>query len=267
MRARIKACNYHNMDWIVGLETLPQLAFVLAVAIVAGCVKGTVGFGMPMIMISGMTFVLSPEQALAALIVPTLVTNGWQAVRQGISSAVQTIKDYCMFLLCGLVLLVLSAQLVRVLDQRILFGFIGGPVVLFAVMQLVGWRPKMNKRSLRAEAVIGSLAGFFGGLSGVWGPPTVAYLTAVNTPKQEHMRAQGVIYGLGAVALAGVHVQTGVLRAETLPLTLIILPFALLGLGIGFKLQDRIDQATFRKATLIVLLMVGLNLLRRAILG
>jgi len=255
------------MEWIVGLETLPQLAFVLTVAVLAGCVKGMVGFAMPMILISGMTLVLAPEQALAVLIVPTLVTNVWQALRQGISSAVQTIKDYRAFLLTGLALLVLSAQLVRVLDSRILFGLIGGPVALFAVMQLSGWQPKAAERTARGEMIVGGIAGFVGGLSGVWGPPTVAYLTAVNTPKLEHMRAQGVIYGLGAVALAGVHVQTGVLRAETVPLTLLILPCALVGLGIGFRLQDRIDQETFRKVTLVVLRVAGVNLLRRAVLG
>lgn len=81
------------------------------------------------------------------------------------------------------------------------------------------------------------------------------------------MRAQGVIYGLGAVALAGTHIQTGVLRADTAPLTLTILPFALLGLWLGFKLQDRIAQDTFRYATLVVLVVAGLNLLRRAVMG
>lgn len=81
------------------------------------------------------------------------------------------------------------------------------------------------------------------------------------------MRAQGVIYGLGAVALAGAHAQTGVLRAETLPLSLAILPCALFGVWFGFKLQDRIDQKTFRTATLWVLLVAGLNLVRRAMMG
>ncbi|MFB1024878.1 MAG: sulfite exporter TauE/SafE family protein, partial [Octadecabacter sp.] len=63
----------------------------MAVAVLAGLVKGVVGFAMPMIFISGLTLVLPPEQALAALIVPTLVTNGWQALRQGIGSAIQTV--------------------------------------------------------------------------------------------------------------------------------------------------------------------------------
>lgn len=255
-----------NMEHFAGIESLPTLTFVLAVAVFAGVVKGVVGFAMPMILISGMTIVLPPEQALATLILPTLITNVWQSLRQGVRSAIKTILNFRVFLLCGVVMLVFSAQLVRVLDPRILYGLIGGPVTIFAMMQLAGWRANLTGRTLRAEVAVGGFAGFIGGLSGVWGPPTVAYLTALDTPKLEHMRAQGVIYGLGAIALAGAHVQTGVLRAETMPLTLAILPFALIGLGIGFRLQDRIPQDAFRTVTLVVLTVAGLNLLRRALL-
>ena len=255
------------MEQLFGFESLNTLIFVLAVALCAGLVKGVVGFAMPMILISGMTLVLPPETALAALILPTLITNVWQSLRQGVQSALQTIREFKVFLLCGFVFLVASAQFVRVLEPRHLYGFIGVLVTVFTTTQLLGVRTKSFTRSVRVELAAGALAGFTGGLSGVWGPPTVAYLTAINTAKQEQMRAQGVIYGLGAVALAGAHIQTGVLRAETLPLTLVILPCALLGVWLGFKFQDRIAQQTFRTATLLVLAIAGVNLLRRAVLG
>lgn len=255
------------MELFVGLETPLTLAFVLAVAVFAGVVKGLVGFAMPTVLISGMTLVLAPDLALAALILPTLVTNAWQALRQGPQAALQTMRRYRVFLLFGLVTMNVSGQLVRVLDPRILYALIGLPVGLFAVLQLVGWWPRMAARSEKVEAMVGGFAGFIGGLSGVWGPPTVAYLTAVNTPKQEQIRAQGVIFGMGALALVVIHMQTGVLRAEVMPLTFAILPCALIGLLIGFKLQDRIAQETFRRATLVVLVIAGANLIRRALLG
>lgn len=255
------------MEIFTGLDSATSLAFVLAVAVFAGTVKGVVGFAMPMVLISGMTMVLPPDVALAALILPTLVTNTWQALRQGMHAAWQTIRRFRVFLFCGLLMLIASAQLVRVLDPRILYGLIGFPVAVFAIMQLAGWRPRVAGQSLKLEGMVGAFAGFIGGLSGVWGPPTVAYLTAIDTPKQEQLRAQGVIYGLGAVALAGAHLQTGVLRADVMPLTLAILPCALIGLFIGFKLQDRIAQETFRRATLFVLAFAGVNLVRRALLG
>ena len=118
-----------------------------------------------------------------------------------------------------------------------------------------------------AEAAIGAFAGFIGGISGVWGPPTVAYLTAINTPKIEQMRVQGVIYGLGALALFGAHIQSGVMRAETAPFSAAMIVPAVLGMWLGTMIQDRIDQAVFRKVTLWVLLIAGATLIRRGLMG
>jgi hypothetical protein len=57
------------------------------------------------------------------------------------------------------------------------------------------------------------------------------------------------------------------MRGETLPFSILMIVPALLGMWVGGRLQDRIDQKTFRRATLFVLLIAGLNLLRRAWVG
>ena len=57
------------------------------------------------------------------------------------------------------------------------------------------------------------------------------------------------------------------MRAETLPFSALLVVPAVLGTWAGGRLHDRIDQATFRKATLAVLLIAGLNLLRRGLAG
>ncbi len=67
MRPVSTQCISHNMDHFLGLDSFYSVVFVLAVAVLAGLVKGVVGFAMPMSLISGLTLVLPPEQALAAL--------------------------------------------------------------------------------------------------------------------------------------------------------------------------------------------------------
>lgn len=251
------------------IAELPQFFWLFACGLVflAGLIKGVVGFAMPMIIISGLSSMVSPEIALAALILPTLATNGWQGLRQGWAAAWASVKAFRVFLICGGVTLLASAQLVRIMPQQALYLCIGIPIVLFAAMQLIGWRLRLAGRSNRAEAAVGTFAGFVGGVSGVWGPPTVAYLTAIDTPKLDQMRVQGTVYGLGAVLLALAHLQSGVLRAETVPISAVLILPAVLGMAIGLRVQDRFDQALFRRATLLVLLVVGLNLIRRGVLG
>lgn len=247
------------------MESMGLIGAAFAVALLAGTVKGAVGFAMPMIMISGLSLFLSPELALAALILPTLVSNGQQALRQGVGAAAASVRKFRVFLAIGLIALILSAQLVTVLPQRWLFLMIGISVTGFTAMQLLGWRPRLSGQSAQAELLIGGFAGFIGGMSGVWGPPTVAYLTAIDTPKAEQMRVQGVIYGLGALALTGAHLQSGILSRETLPFSALMILPALAGMWIGLRLHDRIDQVTFRKVTLAVLLVAGVNLIRRGL--
>lgn len=251
---------------LTAILTPQAMVFVLAVAVLAGLVKGIVGFAMPMILISGLSSLMAPDVALAALILPTLVTNIYQALMNGGRAAWQAVTKFRLFLGIGAVMLVISAQLVAILPQDALYLMIGVPVTAFALMQLTGWQPNLRGRSTRSDLLIGGFAGFIGGLSGVWGPPTVAYLTAINTPKAEQMRVQGVIYGLGAVVLAAAHLQSGVLRADTAPLSALLILPAFIGMYIGVRIQARIDQARFKQVTLLVLLVAGLNLIRRGVL-
>jgi uncharacterized membrane protein YfcA len=239
----------------------------LAIALGAGVIKGMVGFAMPMILVSGVGSVLGPELALAGLILPTLVTNGLQALQQGPKAALTSVRRFRIFLSVGLVMLLASSQLVTLLPERWFLVGIGAPIVLFAVMQLLGWQPRLSAGHRGTEVGIGAFAGFIGGMSGVWGPPTVAYLTALGTEKSEQMRVQGVIYGLGAVALTAAHIVSGLFNSVTFWISVALLPPALLGMALGSKLRGRIDQAGFRRATLAVLLIAGLNLLRRAVMG
>lgn len=256
-----------DMEQMISIYGAPVLVMAVLIALSAGAIKGVVGFGMPTIMISGLASFMTPELALAGLILPTLVTNGVQVLRQGVGAAWGSIKKFRVFLVVGLIMLLLSAQLVRILPIHWLFLGIGVPITVFTLTQLAGWRPAKMMRSARVEAMVGALAGFIGGLSGVWGPPTVAYLTAIETPKTEHLRIQGAVYGLGATALFFAHLQSGVIRAETLPLSIGLIVPSVLGIWIGFQIQDRINQELFRKITLWVLLFAGLNLIRRGVMG
>jgi uncharacterized membrane protein YfcA len=240
------------------------LAAACGIAALAGAVKGLVGFAMPMVFIAGLSLFLPPEWALAGLILPTLVTNGFQALGQGVAAMLSSVRRFAVFLCVGGVCLMISAQLVRILPASAFYLMLGVPVVGFAVSQLIGVSFRLRP-GRRIEAAVGALAGFIGGFSGVWGPPTVAYLTAIGTPKEVQMRIQGVIYGLGAVGLTLAHLGSGVLRGETLPFSAALILPATLGMWVGAKLRARADQAMFRRMTLIVLLVAGANLIRRGI--
>jgi uncharacterized membrane protein YfcA len=254
------------MEVLLSLSEL-TLAFLILCAVFAGVVKGAVGFAMPLILMSGLSAVLPVPVALAGLMVPSLVMNLWQALRGGVGALRLTAREHWRLVVLVLVFIALSGQLVLALPERVLALMIGVPITVYAASQLVGWRLRIAPAyRRRAEFGTGVLAGFFGGFSGIWGPPIAAYLTALDTPKAEQVRAQGMLYGMAGCALVLTHLRTGVANAETLTFSTILLLPAMAGMALGLWLQDRMDQARFRKATLVFLLLAGLNLVRRGLM-
>ena len=260
-------CYTIGMDVFAGPDSQLLWSIAIGVTLLGGVIKGVVGFAMPMIMISGLSSIMSPDLALAAVMAPTLLTNLVQALRQGVGAAWASVCRFRVFLISGGVMLLIAAQFVPLLPASALYLVIGVPVTLYAATMLAGYALRLPSHpSARIEAMIGMVSGTLGGLTGVWGPPTVAMLTAQGTPKREQIRIQGVIYAMGAILFVIAHVGSGVMRAETLPLSLAMVPPAIIGICIGFAIQDRIDQEMFRRATLIVLLLAGGNLLRRGLM-
>lgn len=241
---------------------------IVLVAVFAGVVKGAVGFAMPMILISGLGTFLPAEVAIAAMILPTVGSNLWQSLRGGLGNAVAATKAHRVYLAIVLTMIVLSAQIVLLVPGNVVFLLIGIPITAFAATQLLGWRPKIPPElRKRAEIAVALFAGFVGGIAGSWGPPTVLYLTALETPKREAVQIQGVVYGTGSVVLLLAHLNSGVITGERATVSALLCIPAALGMLAGFWLQDRLDQERFRQITLIVLVVAGSNLIRRGFFG
>ncbi|MDO5641682.1 MAG: sulfite exporter TauE/SafE family protein [Paracoccus sp. (in: a-proteobacteria)] len=240
--------------------------FVLAVTFFAGFVKGAIGFAMPMIMMSALASVMPPRQALAALILPVLVTNIMQAGRDGPGPAWDAVRRYRWHIGMVALFIILSAPLVTIMPQGLLYLTLGLPITLYALWQLSGRPLRLDLRhERRFEIVSGMIGGFYGGIAGIWGPPLIVYLLSVGASKQDQMRVQGVVFLLGAVALTGAHLVSGVLNDATLPLSALLILPAVAGMLAGGWVHDRLDVAQFRRWTLVLLVLSGLNLVRRGL--
>uniref|UniRef100_UPI0025BF8587 sulfite exporter TauE/SafE family protein n=1 Tax=Aquisalimonas sp. TaxID=1872621 RepID=UPI0025BF8587 len=233
-----------------------------------GFAKGVVGFALPLIALSGMGSFLPFEVAVALLILPTLVSNLFQGLRNGVAAARSSLMRYWRLILVLVVMIAIAAQLVVALPDWLLFALLGTFITGFGVLQLAGWQPRLRlKRRRFWEVATAFPAGFFGGISGIWGPPIVMYLLAAEVPKVEMVRVQALCFLAGSLVLFGAHLASGVLNPMTLPISAWLILPTLGAMFAGYLVQDRLDQEVFRRVTLVVLVLAGLNLLRRALMA
>ncbi|HPD94059.1 MAG: sulfite exporter TauE/SafE family protein [Rhodobacter sp.] len=249
---------------------LPLWAFALAclVTLAAGFVKGAVGFAMPLIMIAVLPSFMPVQTALAAVILPVLATNLHQSLRQGVVAAAQSGLRFWRIIVMTMTGILITAPFVVVLPQQAMFLLLGIAVLFFAGLQLSGWAPDIPPRwKAPIEMGAGLIGGLYGGISGIWGPPSIVYLLAAKVEKTEMIRVMSVIFTMGAVVLTMAHLRSGVLNARTAVLSAAMLVPAGLGMAMGYRVQDRLDPVRFKRWMLILLALSALNLLRRGLMG
>jgi uncharacterized membrane protein YfcA len=93
----------------------------------------------------------------------------------------------------------------------------------------------------------------------------LVFLLSTGADKGPTIRAQGVVFLIGAVALLAAHLRTGVANPASLAFSAALTLPALAGLMMGYAVQDRLDQARFRRWTQVLLVLTGLNLVRQAL--
>lgn len=259
-----------DMDFSALLSEHSALALAIGALgmLAGGFAKGAVGFALPMISVSVGGGALPATLAVAGMILPGVVTNIWQTFREGGAAAFASLREHWRLNAILLAMIAVCAQLVTAIPERALFLILGAGVSGFGLMQIFGVRltiPPGGRR--RVEAGCALVAGFFGGMAGVWGPPIVLYLLALETPKKAMVRAQGVSFLLGSVILVIAHLNSGLLSGAGAAWSAAMILPAVVGMALGQAVQDRLDPVAFRRATLFVLVLAGLNLLRRGAMG
>jgi len=154
----------------------------------------------------------------------------------------------------------------RHIDERVTLSVLAVVVLAYAVYGLAGAKaPHLRSR------VWTWAAGFAGGLLGAAyntsGPPVVLYADARRWPPDTFKsNLQAFFCVNNAIVLVGHALAGNVTRAVGWHF-LVALPAIGAGLAASFLLDRRISHATFRKIVLVLLVLLGVQLLLRALLS
>ena len=115
--------------------------------------------------------------------------------------------------------------------------------------------------------LVGLTAGICNGTVGVSGPVLASYLLALNLPAATFGFTISVMFtALSLLRLVGL-ILSGALTPLLLWVGLGLIPLALLGQQVGFWLQARVSQESFRRGVLFLLFVAGIGLIQRGLTG
>jgi len=237
-----------------GLLLIPFLAG----AFLGGLVSGLFGFAMGIVVSSIWLHFIPPVDNTVLIIGCTLATQGYGIWK--LRHALDWPRAL-PFILGGAVGVPLGAWLLTYSDPVLVRAAVGMLLVLYSLYSLAKPNFKPVQAGFAADAGIGVLNGLLGGLTGLVGIILVIWCQMRGWPKDvTRATFQIVVLAIAIIAVASL-AATGSMTAEIGKLYLLALPLMLVGTWAGFRLYGRLDEAAFRKAILLFLLLSGVLLM------
>ena len=203
-------------------------------------------------------------EAMALMIVPSLVTNLWQATAGGHGRAV--LRRIWPYLAPAALTVWLGAQALTRIDLSYLSALLGGLLIAYAAFGLS--RPHMSipqRREAWIGPVLGVINGVITGMTGSFVVPGVMYLQALGLARDMLVQAMGMLFFALTAALAIALGTSSLLTAELGLLSAVALVPALIGMTVGTRLRQRLPEDLFRRTFFLSLLALGVYIVIRSL--
>jgi uncharacterized protein len=235
-----------------------ELPLFLFATFAGAFVAGLSGFAFGLVAASLWLYILTPVQSATLIIAFGLLVQGysvwklrkaldWQRLWPFIAGAAIGVP-------AGVTLLTWS-------DPRSVRIAVGIILILYSVYAFFRPALKFSSGGRTSDGAIGFLNGMLGGLTGLAGILVTIWCNLRGWPKD----VQRTVFQPVAVAIFLMSAlwlgAKGVVAADTAKFFVMGLPCLLAGTWLGLKLFGRIDEATFRKIVLALLLVSGVTLL------
>lgn len=229
------------------------LVALVALALVAGLVRGFSGFGAAMIYVPAASLLIGPRFAVVALwvldslpalpiVLPALRKVDWRAVVPVALGYAATVSIGVWWLTHG--------------DPTTLRWAISAFIFAAVAVLWSGFRLG-TMRSLPLSLAVGMISGISGGAAQLSGPPVLVYWLAGDDPAWRMRANIIVLFFLTTLASGLAFLSQGLFSSAPLLTALYCAPAYVAGLLIGQRLFGLASEATFRRVAYGVILMVA----------
>jgi uncharacterized protein len=237
--------------------TTAEIAFGLAVFLLAGTVKGLVGLGLPTITIALTSLVLPLTESIALIALPTIFTNVWQAAIGGNFRVI--VRRQWPLIVPLVIALYLTMWLVGQRGPNWAFLVLAAVLILYSGLGLLRIRLHIHADLEKPLApVIGVVSGFVAGLVGVPIIPLMPYLQGLDIKPSELVQSLGVVLCATSLTLTVSLLNFGLLDGPRALVSAAAVVPALAGMWVGQQIRLRLSVEQFRLAVFWALLLTGL---------
>ncbi len=232
------------------------VALTIATFLLAGLVKGTIGLGLPSIAIGLLALAMTPAQAAAIMIFPSLITNVWQMLIG--PHLVAMSKRMWSLVLASAVGIWLGGGVLTSANSRYAALGLGVALVIYAALGLSAIRFKVERRQeWWLNPIVGLATGLVAGGTGVFVIPAGPYFQAIGLTKDELVQMLGLSFTVSTVVLAVVLWRDGAMHVGNATGSMLAVVPALIGMALGQRIRSLASEETFRRWFFLALLLLG----------
>jgi uncharacterized membrane protein YfcA len=243
-----------SLETLIGPVSHSGLALMAGTVLLAGFIRGFVGFGAALIIVMVLSVALGPLVA-----VPIAVLSGLPSMVQLLPTAVRFAERPFVvpFGLASFAAAPVGAWVLMSVDPAVMKMSISAFVLAMVVMLYRGWR--LVRRPGRAVLLgAGAVAGFVQGAASVGGPPAVVIaLSGTGTTQQQRANVIGAVTALNICALVPFW-HYGLFTREVIVISLAIIPLYAGATWVGARYFSERGHRHFRNAALLTLAVIGL---------
>ena len=247
---------------------MENIIYITVVFLLAGMVKGVTGMGLPTVAVALLSLVMTPVEAAALLIVPSLLTNVWQLLS---GAPVYPLWARLWPMMAGICAGTLAGTLaggamggaaagLAAVEAKMASGALGVALVAYAAMGLLSLRWRLRGSEGVMSPAVGALTGAITVVTGVFVIPAVPYLQALELEKDELVQAMGLAFTVSTVALAVSLAARGAWQPAAAGMSFVAQLPAVAGMLLGQRLRSHMAPELFRKCFLFALLLLGMHL-------
>lgn len=240
-----------QLDW-----TGTQLGLSALIFVAGGIVKGTLGVGLPLVVLPLLSLVIPTKLAIGLLVMPVLLSNTIQVVRLT-ASPFQT-RRFSSLIAAQLISTVLAVFVSSKLTDDTLKKLIAG-VIITAVFSML-FRPTATIHTNQEKwggPIVGLIAGIIGGLTSLTGPIVITYLMGLKLQKDEFVKNISLIYLSGAIPMYIAMYWLGRFGIKEVLLSCMALLPMFTGMYAGNMLRGILSEEIFRKILMLFLVLIS----------